>query len=269
MTSLETSSLVRPLNAAAAGMHPALLCFAVNEEFRPFHDLWKQQGGSLEPFEWPGPRGFPGRAWYDAGLVVIVTGMGPRNAEEAGRQAVLRWKPAWLVTSGFAGGLGPDWPRESLIYEADAYFPEVDRFSKAGFRPGRLTCQPKIAWNRESKSRLATAEGADAVEMESGALRRMAAAHGVPSLTARVISDDWQEDLPLDFGSLMDEQQRLHPGRLAMALAKNPTKIPELAAFGKRAQASARRLANALVTAILRREPHFVDPTTPQRHPGR
>ncbi len=248
-------------------MNPVLLCFAVNEEFRPFHDFWRQQGGALKPFEWPGPRTFPGRAWFDTGLVVLVTGMGPRNAEEAGRQAVLRWKPAWLVTSGFAGGLRPSWPRESLIYEADPDFPHIDRFSKAGFRPGRLTCQPKIAWNRESKSRLAASVSADAVEMESGALRRVAAIHGVPSLTARVISDDWQEDLPLDFGQLMDEQQRLHPGRLAMALAKQPTKVPELAAFGKRAQASARRLAKALVEALVRPELHSVDPTTSQRDP--
>jgi len=250
-------------------MHPALLCFAVNEEFRPFHDLWRQQGGTLEPFEWPGPRTFPGRAWFDDGLVVIVTGMGSRNAEEAGRQAVLRWKPAWLVTSGFAGGLSPDWPRESLIYEADPNFPHTRRFSDAGFRPGRLTCQPRIAWNRESKSRLATTVGADAVEMESGALRRVAAIHGVPSLTARVISDDWQEDLPLDFGLLMDEQQRLHRGRLAIALAKQPTKVPELAAFGKRAQASARILASALVMALLTPTLRSVDPATRQRHPNR
>jgi len=249
-------------------MNPALLCFAVSEEFRPFQDLWQQQGGTLKPFEWPGPRSFTGRAWYDSGLVVVVTGMGPRNAEDVGRQAVLRWKPAWLVTSGFAGGLSPDWPRESLIYEADDHFPQVERFSAAGFRPGRLTCQPTIAWNRESKSRLATSVGADAVEMESGALRRVAATFGVPSLTARVISDDWQEDLPLNFGLLMDEQQRLHPGRLAMALAKQPTKVPELAAFGKRAQASARRLATALVAALFRPELHSVDPATPQRHPN-
>lgn len=231
-------------------MGPGLLCFAVVQEFQPFFRLWQKSGGQLAPFEWPGPKNFQGKGWFEPGLVVIITGMGARNAEEVGRQALLRWKPSWLVTSGFAGGLNRDWPRGSLIMSADPADSWRSHFSNAGFRPGQLTCQPRIAVTREEKAAIAARVHADAVEMESAVLQRMAIEQGVPSLTARVISDDWEEDLPLDFEKVLDDQQRIHAGKLALTLALRPSKIPALAAFGRRTQASAQVLATALVRAL-------------------
>ena len=239
---------------SASGMGPGLLCFAVAQEFQPFFRLWQNNGGQLAAFEWPGPRNFQGKGWFEPGLVVIITGMGPRNAEEVGRQALLRWRPSWVVTSGFAGGLNPDWPRGRLIVSADPTFVWQSHFLSAGFCPGRLTCETGIASSREEKAALAAKARVDAVEMESGVLQRLASEQGVPSLTARVISDDWQEDLPLNFGILLDEQQRINPTRLALALARQPNKIPSLAAFGRRAQASAQVLATALVQALTERK---------------
>lgn len=187
---------------------------------------------------------------FQAGLVVLQTGMGFKNAEEAGRQALLRWKPGWLVTAGFAGGLSDRWPRGSLIMDADPGFPWVDTFIAAGFRPGRFTCQNQIAVTPEAKAQLAAQTGADAVEMESEILRRLSGENGIPSATARVISDDWRESLPLDFNQLADEHQRLHVGKLALNLARQPGKIPELIGFGRQIQAAAKILAEALRTAV-------------------
>lgn len=231
-------------------MGPGLLCFAVVQEFQPFFRLWQKNGGQLTAFEWPGPRNFQGKGWFEPGLVVIVTGMGARNAEEVGRQALLRWKPSWLVTSGFAGGLNGDWPRGRLIVSADLTFSWQSHFLNAGFCPGRLTCEPRIAASREDKAAIAARVKADAVEMESAVLHRLAIEQGIPSLTARVISDDWQEDLPLDFGALLNDRQRIDPTRLALALARQPNKIPSLAAFGRRTHVSAQVLATALVRAL-------------------
>lgn len=245
MISPGTSPLFNPTKRPSAGIKPGLLCLAVIQEFQAFQKVWQLLGGHLLEQTWPGPTQ-AGRAWVQPGLVVIVTGMGQRNAEKAGRQAILRWRPQWLVTAGFAGGLRPELKRGALLVESDPQFPNLAAFYQSGFRSGTFTCQPSIAITREQKADLAARFPADAVEMESAILRSLAKEAGIPGMTARVVSDSWDEDLPLDFNALVDENHKLQAARFAATLASSPGKIPELLAFQKRVQAAGTALAEAL-----------------------
>ena len=65
---------------------PVLVCFAVQQEAKPFQQL---------------ARGKP-----DA--QVLLTGMGSRNAEAAIRAALKDVRPSRVYTCGFAGGLNPE-----------------------------------------------------------------------------------------------------------------------------------------------------------------
>ena len=83
--------------------------------------------------------------------------------------------------------------------------------------------------------------------MESGAIRDLCRARGVPSATVRVVSDEAGEDLPLDFNALMTEAHELHPGRMAWALAREPWKVVELIRFQRRVVRASSSLAGFLV----------------------
>ena len=74
----------------------------------------------------------------------------------------------------------------------------------------------------------------------------------MPSAIVRVILDGAEEALPLDFNQLMGEDQRITSGKLALALAKAPSKISGLLRLQRQSRAAAKRLAEVL-SQILRR----------------
>src|SRR5258707_3839289 len=55
-----------------------------------------------------------------AGMCVLITGMGRRNAGEATRTALAGAKPGLVITAGFAGGLNPRLKPGDVVFDADA-----------------------------------------------------------------------------------------------------------------------------------------------------
>ena len=102
----------------------------------------------------------------------------------------------------------------------------------------------------EEKRALRASTGADAVEMESGVIRVICRERGILSATVRVISDAANEDLPFDFNRLMDANQNLSYGKLALASVKSPGKIGALLKLQKRTRLAAEKLAEVLVKVI-------------------
>lgn len=206
---------------------PVLVCFAVKEEAAPFH------------------RGLP------AHVTVLVTGMGPAAAERAVREQLAAGNWGLVLTCGFAGGLNPALPIGAVICEADEDFPLRQVLLGAGAITAKFHCAERVAVTTYEKATLRERTGADAVEMESGIIRRLCHERGIPSATVRVISDIAQEDLPLDFNALVRADGKLSLGRLAGAVLRRPRKIPALMALGRRSQSAARRLAGVLRAALI------------------
>ena len=77
------------------------------------------------------------------------------------------------------------------------------------------------------------AGGAIAVDMESHIAARVAAAHGLPFLILRVISDRLDDELLPAVRVSMGPKGTTAYGRLAASLARHPAQIPAFATFAR------------------------------------
>jgi hypothetical protein len=109
-----------------------------------------------------------------------------------------------------------------------------------------------VAVTAADKAALRARTGADAVEMESGEILRACRAAGVPAAVVRVISDAADDELPLDFNTLVTPGGRLDGLRLALAVAARPWRIPGLVRLGGRSVRAAERLAEVLAALLAR-----------------
>lgn len=212
--------------SAAGG--PVLVCFAVKEEAAPFR------------------RALP------AHITILVTGMGAAATERAvkARLAAGDWR--LVLTCGFAGALDPALPIGTVLCETDDDFPLRQPLLDAGAVAARFHCAEQVAVTAFEKAMLRERTGADAVEMESGVIRRLCYERGIPCATVRAISDVAQEDLPLDFNALVNAEGKLSLGKLARTVLRRPRKIPALMALGRHSKAAAKRLAAVLRAVLVR-----------------
>lgn len=226
-----------------------LFLFAVVHEAKPFLRRLRRSGLRLDT-TWYQNLPFLEPACTFPGGEVWITGMGQKNAANTMR-AILCSPMDRIITCGFAGGLGSDLSTRDVLYSADPDLEEIEaRLRLAGARPGRFTCEPRVAVTSREKLDLRIQTGADAVEMESGIIRQICRSRGIPSMTVRVISDAASEDLPMDFNALMTPDMRIDKGRLFFQLAGAPWRIPDLIQFNKRVTASAEALADVLFPLV-------------------
>jgi len=212
---------------ARAARH-TLVCFAVNEEAAPVARL------------------LAGRR----DIRILVTGMGAKNAERELRRALESGEPELVLTCGFAGALNPELPIGAAVFDVGTAPDLEPLLAKAGARASRFHCSPRVATTAEEKQQLRAEARADAVEMESGVIHAICRARRIPAATVRVISDSANEDLPLDFNTLMNEDDRLSYSKLAVAVLAAPQKIPALLRLQRRTRAAAENLARVVAAVV-------------------
>ncbi len=206
---------------------PILVCFAVKEEAEMFQKILVSRPRSQ----------------------VLLTGMGKKNAEDSIRKALSQVRPALVLSCGFAGGLSPLLPAETIVFETTEPDIEATLLSLGAFA-AKFHCADRVAVTALEKRALRQSTGADVVEMESAAISAICNEAGIPYATVRVILDAAEEDLPLDFNKLMTANQEMSYLKLTGALMKSPGKIAELKKFQKRCQSVALKLAATLVKII-------------------
>lgn len=199
----------------------ALVCFAVSQEKRYF----------LAPKD----------------IQVLVTGMGAKAASSALTKSLEILKPPLIVAAGFAGGLSPELKLGQVIMDDAGHI-------EHGLEPpgndtvfrGKIHSASKVAVTPNSKARLRETTNADAVDMETESIRLIAKEHGIPMVAIRVISDPYDESLPLDFNQFMSDEGRMRYSRLAYHIIRHPSSVPKLMKFQRKVQYAAQKLGENL-----------------------
>jgi nucleoside phosphorylase len=181
------------------------------------------------------------------GTHLLHTGIGAEAAADALRVALAQAQPAWVLASGFAGGLDPAL-RAGEVFAADNLSaPELLARVPATLRRAALHSAPHAAQTPEEKARLHQATGAAAVDMETAALAAVCTEAAVPLLAVRIISDAHDEPLPLPLPVAWDFQtQRPRPAAIARHLLRHPPAALRLGRFLFRLPSLQRRLATVL-----------------------
>ena len=230
---------------------PALVVAALPEELSPFARRLRLAAERAEGLRVlrtraPGPT-----------LLLAVTGDGPANAARHAARLCRRYRPSALVGVGVAGALTPTLAPFDLVVSAavrngsaDAPWPDealLARATAAGAIPGTLVSSGAPVVSAAGKRRLAEGAGeVAAVDMESAAWARAAAAAGIPFVVVRAIADGAAEDLPAYLADCLGSDGGIRRSAVVARALASPGSIPALLALRRRVVRCAGRLADFL-----------------------
>ena len=225
-----------------------------------------EQGGAERPPH-PGPLPEGEGAGRPVGIIVglaaeakIAAPLGTRIAIGGGTAAgaaraaaILAPHVSALISFGLAGGLDPMLPPGALLVPAtvlaDGGRWDTDPILTArlgGPTPGALFGDGAILATAAAKAALHARTGAVAVDLESAAVARAAARHGLPFAALRAVCDPAGRGLPRAALAALDAKGRIGALRVLAAVLARPGEIPTLIALA----ADAARARRALVTRV-------------------
>ena len=226
-----------------------LVTFALAPEFAP----WRRRR-EFQPVHYAGLSAWAARLG-SAELRVVLTGMGPQHAART-LGAVLADRPDLVISSGLCSSLRPQHrPGDILVARAVSLAgaqkmlladESLFQFAAAsGARPVDLFRSfDTLVRSPEEKAMLAPL--AHAADMESYAILEQAAAHRIPALAIRAVSDAHDQSLPYDFARALDSRGHLSLLRLLSHVVRRPHRLPELIRLGRSSRAAAASLADFL-----------------------
>jgi adenosylhomocysteine nucleosidase len=189
-----------------------------------------------------------------AGFLVGVGGGTPAGAADAALR-LIGDGAAGLVSFGLAGGLRPGLAPGAVlvprrVVEGEASFVCDDGLVAwlGGASLDAMLAGLAIAVTVSEKKRLFEATKADAVDLESGAVARVALAHGLPFAVLRAVADPAERNLPPAALLALDGAGRIGFLRVLGSVVRNPGQILGLLALARDAAAARRALKGKLRT---------------------
>lgn len=188
------------------------------------------------------------------GVPVAIGGGTAAGAEAVARRVAAQGATA-LISFGLAGGLDPRL-RPGVLVVPTAVLCDGGSFAAnpalmqwlGGATPHRLLATETIAADAASKCRLWQATGAAALDLESGAVARVARAHGLPFAVLRAICDPAERDLPRAALVALDARGAIGLARVAGSVLARPGQIPALLRLAADAVTARRSLARRVAT---------------------
>ena len=190
-------------------------------------------------------------------IVVAYAGAGPNNAANAARLLIAKGADR-LVSWGCAAALSPQLQPGHLViadqiffdqqnYEADKRWSHKLRSrlsEKLAVGNGNLVTESRIVASSSDKQAIQRNTGAVVLDMESGAIAKVASQSNLPCLVLRAVADPVSMDLPQAVVHAMNDLGRVDLGRLLSHLAIHPWEIPALIKLGLHFHAAQKTLKN-------------------------
>lgn len=216
--------------------HPFVPYEFENWETRRAYDLFKANIGADE-------------------VTVLLTGIGGKNAANAMLSIPVENHDV-CISSGLAGSLEAELKPGDIVvarttetldqsYRAASDADLADLAVSCGAKPVNVSLtSEKIVATAEEKEELS--RKGSVVEMETSYILAAAKQKGVPCVAVRAISDAADEDLPVDFGRILDSHGHLKMGGLLKEVGLSPYRIPLLLQFSRQSRAAGKSLADFL-----------------------
>ncbi len=175
---------------------------------------------------------------------VCISEMGKNNAQKCIKQILANDKPEIVFTCGFAGALNPALKLNTIVYSAPDKLKPV--LNSLGGVEAKFYCSNHVIHSASEKLKLYQSTNADAVEMESGVICDICSQHNVLCAIIRVISDTANEDLPMNFNEITNDDGKIIYAKLISEILKQPSIIPQLMQFQNKINLSAKALGEFL-----------------------
>ena len=190
----------------------------------------------------------------DRAIEVFHTGVGEKVCRQRVGKFLRDQHFDYLISAGFAGALNDQLQLGDLLLAKNFSTVRTEEnffLSSLQIHMADLLTVPAVIDSREERNKLALTSGAVAVDMETEFIARACAAHGIPVLSLRVISDTPTELFPAPANVLFDiERQQTQMPKLAAYLVAHPHRIPRLIQFARRIARARKGLADALVATV-------------------
>jgi adenosylhomocysteine nucleosidase len=207
----------------------------VAAEEREFAGMLRRMGRG-KGLPWPHAAFAREIEWEQDRWWVIASGPGTTLVERALR---VKHDVQGIISTGFCGALDPALAAGAIVVSGEA------PVRAAGpFVAGDVVSSERVLVTAEEKRALRRTSGAAAVDMEFGAVKKIAAEWGVPARAVRAVSDAAGEDMPLDFNRYRDREGRFSRGRIAMAAMVRPLVIPGLLRLERNCRLAAEHLGD-------------------------
>jgi adenosylhomocysteine nucleosidase len=191
-------------------------------------------------------------------VLLMATGDGERRAGRGLAAVLSTFDVGAVIVIGIAGALSPDLEVGRLVVATrvlndagpvDSPDPGwlIRARRQAEITAGTVFSSSQIAIDPVAKHRLwlqAEQRPAVVVDLESATYGRAAAAHGVPWMVIRAVSDAADEALPLDFNRYRRQDGSVDRARVLRHGLLHPSILPELMQLKERVHDCAARLAD-------------------------
>ncbi len=187
-------------------------------------------------------------------IEIIHTGVGENICTQRIGRFLENQQFDFLISAGFAGSLNHELQVNDLLVAKN--FSTVDlkharSLPNVSIHAANMLTAPALIDSGEERERIARESGASAVDMETEFIARACAAHGIPLLALRVITDTPTQPFPAPPSVLFDiQQQRTHIAVLAKFFFAHPRRIPGLLQFARRISRAKKILAHALAAIV-------------------
>lgn len=158
----------------------------------------------------------------------------PAKAEVNGKRGI--------ILAGLGGALDPGLRVGDVVVDETSDLPTPP----GQWRRGRIHCAANVVATAEDKLALFRSTGDLAVDLETAAARRFAAAAGLPYLGIRAISDAAGDPLDPVFMTWIADSGEVRPGKVALDLCRRPRLIPQVWRLRSQSSLALGRLTEAL-----------------------